>query len=95
MLDRFELVVDGLVAHELDLPGKPAPDTYLYAAEQLGVSAADAVVLEDATSGVASGRAGNFGLVVGVDRGTGVKALEEAGADIVVSELDELIEDLT
>ncbi|MGV0396951.1 HAD family hydrolase [Corynebacterium suicordis] len=95
LLDRFELVVDGLVAHELDLPGKPAPDTYLYAAEQLGVSAADAVVLEDATSGVASGRAGNFGLVVGVDRGTGVKALEEAGADIVVSELDELIGDLT
>lgn len=91
LADRFEVVVDGQVAAQAQLPGKPAPDTYLFAAERLGVPAARAVVLEDATSGVASGRAGDFGLVVGVDRGAGADALRSAGADVVVRELDELI----
>lgn len=92
LLDRFTVIVDGKVATEQGLPGKPQPDTYVYAAEQLGVPVSQAVVLEDATSGVASGRAGNFGLVVGVDRGTGRDALLKAGADLVVDDLAELLE---
>jgi beta-phosphoglucomutase family hydrolase len=87
LLDRFGTVVDGKVAEELGLAGKPAPDTFLHAAEALGASAADAVVLEDAVSGVAAGAAGHFGLVVGVDRGAGRTALTNAGADVVVDDL--------
>ncbi|WP_406832599.1 beta-phosphoglucomutase family hydrolase [Pedococcus sp. KACC 23699] len=91
LADRFEVVVDGQVAAAAGLPGKPAPDTYLYAAQQLGVTKERSVVLEDALSGVQSGRAGDFGLVVGVDRGAGEQALLDGGADVVVRELDELI----
>lgn len=89
--DRFPVIVDGLVATQLRLPGKPAPDTFAYAAEQLGATRLRSVVFEDALSGVAAGAAGGFGLVVGVDRGTGADRLREAGAGIVVRELDELI----
>lgn len=92
LADRFEVVVDGQVAAARGLPGKPAPDTFLHAAAELGATAARSVVLEDATSGVAAGRAGDFGLVVGVDRGAGADALTENGADVVVRELDELIQ---
>ncbi len=88
---RFEVVVDGEVAARDGLAGKPSPETYLRAAQILGVAADRAVVFEDALSGVASGRAGRFGLVVGVDRGAGVQALLDGGADVVVAELDELI----
>lgn len=91
LLERFELIVDGKVASERNLPGKPAPDTYAFAAEELAVAVADAVVIEDATSGIASGKAGEFGLVVGVDRGAGRQALVDAGADVVVDDLAELI----
>lgn len=91
LLERFELIVDGVVAAEQGLAGKPAPDTYVYAAEQLGMPVSETVVLEDATSGVASGRAGKFGLVVGVDRGAGRDALLQAGADVVVADLAELL----
>lgn len=94
ILDRFPVVVDGLVAREDGLAGKPAPDTYLDAATRLGCSAAECVVLEDATSGVAAGRNGEFGLVVGVDRGAGADALREHGADVVVQDLAELVPDL-
>ncbi|RAV35015.1 HAD family hydrolase [Corynebacterium heidelbergense] len=90
--DRFELIVDGIVAKDNDLAGKPAPDTYVYAADQLGIPVAESVVVEDATSGVASGKAGNFSLVVGVDRGAGAEALRKAGADVVVSDLAELLD---
>jgi beta-phosphoglucomutase family hydrolase len=89
--DRFATVVDGNVADELGLAGKPAPDTFLHAAAALGAAAADAVVLEDAVSGVAAGAAGRFGLVVGVDRGAGQTALMNAGADVVVSDLGHLV----
>ena len=89
--DRFDTVVSGAVATELNLPGKPAPDTFLHAAEVLGASPARAVVLEDAVSGVRAGAAGHFGLVIGVDRGAGVPALTDAGADVVVADLDELV----
>ncbi len=92
--DRFEVVVDGVVAAAEGLPGKPAPDTYLHAASRLGMTAAECVVLEDAHSGVEAGRAGAFGLVVGVDRGAGAVELMASGADLVVEDLAELIPDL-
>ncbi|WP_040156724.1 HAD family hydrolase [Mobilicoccus massiliensis] len=91
-IDRFfPVVVDGRVAGEDGLRGKPAPDTFLAAADRLGVTRERAVVLEDATSGVAAGRAGDFGLVVGVDRGAGETALVAAGADVVVTDLQEIV----
>ncbi|MEF2976724.1 HAD family hydrolase [Subtercola sp. YIM 133946] len=89
--DRFEVVVDGLVATEAGMPGKPAPDTFVYAAELLGLSPAECAVIEDAHSGVQAAREGDFGLVVGVDRGVGAEGLLESGADVVVSDLDELV----
>jgi beta-phosphoglucomutase family hydrolase len=89
--DRFATVVDGTVAHEHNLKGKPAPDTFLYAAQALGAPADRAVVLEDAVSGVRAGAAGGFGLVVGVDRGAGHDALSSHGADVVVDDLAELV----
>ena len=92
LADRFEVVVDGQVAAEEGLPGKPAPDTFLSAADRLGVDPGRAVVFEDAVSGVSAGHAGGFGLVVGVDRGVGPDKLTEAGADRVVTDLAELAE---
>ena len=79
----FGVVVDGNVAAGLGLAGKPAPDSFRYAARELGVAPARAVVLEDALSGVAAGRAGGLGRVVGVDRGAGAAELRAAGADLV------------
>jgi beta-phosphoglucomutase family hydrolase len=89
---RFEVVTDGLVAAEWDIAGKPAPDMFVNAAERLGVPAPDAVVVEDAVSGVEAGRAGGFGLVIGVDRGAGEDVLRSHGADVVVSDLAELLD---
>lgn len=91
LADRFTVVVDGTVAAQRHLPGKPAPDTFAYAAEQLGVPVDRCVVVEDAFWGVAAGRAGHFGLVVGVDRGAGADELLDAGADVVVTDLAELV----
>jgi len=88
---RFEIVVDGLRAAAEGLPGKPAPATYQFGAELLGLTAAECVVIEDAESGIQSGRAGDFGLVLGVDRGVGPEVLYEAGADVVVADLDDLL----
>ncbi len=88
---RFEVVADGLTLVEEKLQGKPAPDLFLSAARHLGVEPADAVVVEDAVSGVAAGRAGEFGLVIGVDRGAGPEALRANGADLVVDDLGELV----
>jgi beta-phosphoglucomutase family hydrolase len=89
--DRFTLVVDGTVSADRGLSGKPNPDTFTHAAQSLGVPVARAVVFEDAVSGVAAGRAGNFGLVVGVDRGAGREELLAHGADVVVTDLAELV----
>jgi beta-phosphoglucomutase family hydrolase len=89
--DRFVVVVDGAVAEVEGLPSKPAPDMFLLGATRLGVEAARAVVVEDATSGVAAGSAGGFALVLGVDRGAGADALLAAGANVVVSDLSELL----
>jgi beta-phosphoglucomutase family hydrolase len=91
LADRFEAVVSGAVAAELDLRGKPAPDTFVHAAKELGAEPAGSVVLEDAVSGVRAGASGGFGLVVGVDRGAGSETLSAAGADLVVTDLAELV----
>ncbi|MFC7359859.1 HAD family hydrolase [Nocardioides astragali] len=85
--------VDGLFAEREALPGKPQPDTFQAAARLLGVEPARAAVFEDALAGVAAGRAGGFGFVVGVDRGGQAEALREAGADIVVDDLSDLLGD--
>jgi beta-phosphoglucomutase family hydrolase len=89
--DRFTVIVDGKVASERGLLGKPSPETFAAAAEELGVPIERAVVLEDAISGVAAGHAGHFGLVVGVNRGVGADRLTSAGADVVVDDLAELV----
>jgi beta-phosphoglucomutase family hydrolase len=91
-LDRFfETIVDGNVKDEMDLRGKPAPDMFLEGAKRLGVTADQAAVFEDAQAGVAAGRAGKFGHVVGVNRADQREALLEHGADVVVDELTELL----
>jgi beta-phosphoglucomutase family hydrolase len=90
--DLFEAVVDGLVAQRDGLPGKPAPDTFLAGARELGAAPEQAAVFEDALAGVEAGRAGRFGWVVGVNRTGQADALAEHGADIVVDDLSELIE---
>ena len=89
--DLFEAQVDGNVAAAEGLAGKPAPDTFLAAARKLGVAPAAAAVFEDALAGVAAGRAGGFGYVVGVDRVGQAGALREHGADVVVEDLAELL----
>jgi beta-phosphoglucomutase family hydrolase len=86
---RFDVVVDGNVAAEAHLAGKPAPDMFLEAARRLGVTPDRAAVVEDAVSGVAAGRAGDFALVLGVDRGGNREGLFEHGADQVVDDLAE------
>jgi beta-phosphoglucomutase family hydrolase len=91
--DLFDAVVDGVVAARDGLPGKPAPDTFLAGARALGVEPAQAVVFEDALAGVEAGRAGGFGWVVGVDRTGQAQALSDHGADIVVQDLAELMEE--
>ncbi len=89
----FELRVDGTVAQEEGLRGKPAPDTFLAAADALGVAPAHSAVFEDAIAGVEAGRAGSFGWVVGVDRVGQAAALRSHGADTVVTDLSELLEE--
>jgi beta-phosphoglucomutase family hydrolase len=91
-LDEFvKHVVDGVTMREEHIRGKPAPDSYLRGAELLGVAPAEAAVFEDALAGVESGRAGNFGFVVGVDRVGQREALLHNGADVVVTDLAELL----
>lgn len=91
LAERFRYVLDGHSAHELGLPGKPAPDTYLHAAAVLGQAPQHTAVVEDATSGVQAGAAGGFGLVFGVDRGAGEANLRAAGADRTVRRLAQLV----
>jgi beta-phosphoglucomutase family hydrolase len=87
----FDARVDGVVAAEEHLSGKPAPDTYLAAARAVGVEPAAAAVFEDALSGVEAGRAGHFGYVVGVDRVGQAAELRRHGADVVVTDLAALL----
>ena len=86
----FDAMVDGNESARLGLPGKPEPAIFLEAASRLEVEPTEAVVVEDAVSGVAAGRAGGFGGVIGIDRGSNREALEEAGADVVVEDLSEV-----
>jgi beta-phosphoglucomutase family hydrolase len=90
--DLFEARIDGIVAQREHLRGKPAPDTFLAGARALGLQPGAAAVFEDALAGVAAGRAGQFGYVVGVDRLGQAAALREHGADVVVTDLSELLE---
>ncbi len=92
-LDTYiEQRVDGVTLRTENLPVKPAQDSFLSAADLVDVAPGDAAVFEDALSGVAAGRAGNFGLVVGVDRVGQSEALRDSGADIVVTDLGELLQ---
>lgn len=86
----FDVIFDGNDLYREQLRGKPHPDSFVQAARLLGVAPGRAVVVEDATVGVAAGRAGGFALVIGVDRGAGRDALLAAGADLVVTDLGEL-----
>jgi alpha,alpha-trehalase len=88
--DLFEVRVDGIVADELGLPGKPDPAVFLLAAHRLGVAPRRTVVVEDALAGVEAGRAGGFGLVIGVDRTGHADDLYAHGADRVVADLAEV-----
>jgi beta-phosphoglucomutase family hydrolase len=90
--DLFDHIVDGVVADREHLKGKPAPDTYLAGARTVGVEPGEAAVFEDALAGVEAGRAGGFGIVVGVDRVGQAGALRAHGADIVVKDLAELLD---
>ncbi|PWR15807.1 hypothetical protein DKT69_09110 [Micromonospora sicca] len=93
-LDRLlEARVDGVFARERGLRGKPHPDTFLAGAELLGVAPANAAVFEDALAGVAAGRAGGFGHVIGVDRVGQADELRAHGADVVVTDLAELLKE--
>lgn len=87
----FDAQVDGNVAHARGLAGKPAPDTYLEAARMLSMTPPQSAVYEDALAGVAAGRAGGFGFVIGIDRAGQAAALRQHGADIVVKDLADLI----
>jgi alpha,alpha-trehalose phosphorylase len=88
---HFDATVDGRDFERLELAGKPAPAGFLEAARRLAVAPADAIVVEDAVAGVAAGRSGGFGLVIGVARSTAPAELRSAGADIVVADLAELL----
>ncbi len=87
----FEVRIDGVVAAQKGLRGKPAPDMFLAAAEALGIAPPRAAVFEDAEAGVEAGRSGGFGYVVGVDRIGNAESLRERGADVVVADLSELL----
>jgi beta-phosphoglucomutase family hydrolase len=91
--DLVDARIDGVVTAREGYRGKPAPDTFLAGARALGLEPGEAVVFEDAQSGVAAGRAGDFGYVVGVDRVGQADALREHGADVVVTDLAELLGD--
>ncbi|WP_019874688.1 beta-phosphoglucomutase family hydrolase [Sporichthya polymorpha] len=91
LTDLFDARIDGVVARERHMKGKPAPDTFLAGAEAVGATAADSAVFEDALAGVAAGRAGGFSLVVGVDRVGQADELRASGADVVVTDLAELL----
>ncbi|MGH8927446.1 MAG: HAD family hydrolase [Acidimicrobiia bacterium] len=91
VVEFFEAKVDGEVAARLGLRGKPHPDPFTEAARRLESDPAKTVVIEDAISGVQAGKSGGFGLVIGVDRHGDAQALLAAGADLVVTDLGELV----
>lgn len=90
VIELFDAIVDGVVSDEMGLEGKPAPDIFLEAARRLHVSPEHSIVVEDARAGVEAGRAGGFGLVVGIDRSGENTGLADHGADIVVEDLSHI-----
>ena len=90
ILDQFETRVDGLVSAEIGLKGKPEPDIFTTACDNLGVAYNRAVIVEDAISGVQAGRNGNFGLVLGLAREGNTAELKANGADIVITDIAEI-----
>jgi beta-phosphoglucomutase family hydrolase len=90
--DRFPVVVDGILAAAEGLAGKPSPQTFLRAAELLGVAPDRSIVVEDAVTGIAAGKEGGFGFVLGIDRGDNAAALAAHGADAIVNDLGETID---
>jgi len=90
LLGIFDVRVDGVVSAEMDLHGKPEPDIFTTACDILGVKYAKAIVVEDAVSGVQAGKKGNFGFTLGIARENNRKELEDAGADFVVEDLEEI-----
>ena len=90
LLDLFAVRIDGIVAGELGIPGKPDPAVFLEAASRVGADPANSAIVEDAQSGVEAGKAGGFRIVIGVDRGDQAEELSAAGATLVVSDLGEL-----
>ncbi len=93
--DFIQVRVDGQVAADEHIKGKPAPDMFLEAARRLGATTEQAAVFEDAISGVQSGAAGGFAMVIGVDRGGQPEALREAGATVVIDDLADLLDGTT
>jgi trehalose 6-phosphate phosphatase len=91
VLGLFHVIVDGVDSARLNLKGKPEPDIFLEAARRLKVSPGNAIVIEDALSGVEAGKAGGFALVIGIDRSGQNTGLRSHGADIVVSDLSEIV----
>jgi beta-phosphoglucomutase family hydrolase len=89
---RFSVVVDGITAAAEGLAGKPAPDTFLRASELLGVAPERSIVVEDAVTGIAAGKEGGFGFVLGIDRGGNAAALAAHGADAIVNDLADTID---
>ena len=90
LLEIFDVRVDGVVSAELDLHGKPEPDIFTTACDIVGVKYANAIVVEDAVSGVQAGKKGKFGLTLGIARENNRHELEENGADFVVEDLEEI-----
>jgi beta-phosphoglucomutase family hydrolase len=88
----FEGRIDGLTLQSEHLRGKPAPDSFLAGAKLVGARPDESVVFEDALAGVEAGRAGRFGWVVGVDRVGQAAELKQHGADVVVTDLAQLLE---
>lgn len=91
--DLFDVRIDGVIAAERELEGKPAPDTFLAGADAIGLPVTEVAVFEDALAGVQAGRAGRFAFVVGVDRNGQADLLRRRGADIVVNDLAELLDE--
>jgi alpha,alpha-trehalose phosphorylase len=87
----IDVRIDGETATDLNLAGKPEPDMFLAAAQQLGVEASRSIVVEDALAGVQAGKRGGFGLVIGIARAANSEELKKQGADLVVGDLEELI----
>jgi len=90
LIELFETIVDGEVSVRLALRGKPEPDIFTSASDNMGVSYKETIIVEDAVSGVQAGKKGNFGLVIGIARDGNINELRKNGADIVVEDISEL-----